>query len=210
MPAAEMGFFIVLDGIDGCGKTVHSKILCEALRKLRYDVAYTTEPSESMIGSFIEQKLLREAKVAPEVEALLFAADRFEHLKFDVLPMLNANKIVVSDRYVYSSIAYQGAQGLRLDWLRQVNYFAIKPNLALYLDVPPEVGLARKRGRSVLENLQLETKVRQVYIGLVHSGEMIKVDSNRSLNMVKEEILTLALQALEKANFPKQNIEDPR
>ena len=197
------GFFIVLEGIDGCGKTVHSKALCEALKKLSYDVAYTTEPSESQIGRLIELEFLQKAKVSPQVEALLFAADRFDHLTFEVLPMLNANKIVVSDRYVYSSLAYQGAQGLKLDWIREVNYFATKPNLALYLDVPAEVGLSRKRGRSVLEKLELEKKVREIYLGLVESGELIKVDSNRSLDIVRKEVLALALQALKKADLQK-------
>jgi len=197
------GLFIVLEGIDGCGKTVHSKALCEALKKLGHEVAYTTEPSKSQIGRLIELEFLRKAKVSPQVEALLFAADRFDHLTFEVLPMLNANKIVVSDRYVYSSLAYQGAQGLKLDWIREVNYFASKPNLALYLDVPAEVGLSRKKGRSVLEKLELEKKVREIYLSLVDSGELIKVDSNRSLDIVKKEVLVLALQALKKADLQK-------
>jgi len=201
LSTSEKGFFIVVEGIDGCGKTVHSRALCQELRNLGYDVAYTTEPSRFQIGRFIEQKFLREAKVSPQVEALLFAADRFDHLTFDVLPMLKANKIVVSDRYVYSSLAYQGAQGLELNWIRQVNYFAIKPNLALYLDVPAEIGLARKRWRSVLEKVELERKVREVYLGLVEAGELIKVDSNRRFDIVRKEILTLALQALRKADL---------
>jgi len=203
LSASGRGFFIVLEGIDGCGKTVHSKALCEELKKLSYDVAYTTEPSKSQIGRLIELEFLRKSKVSPQVEALLFAADRFDHLTTEVLPMLNANKIVISDRYVYSSLAYQGAQGLKLDWIREVNYFAIKPNLALYLDVPAEVGLARKRWRSVLEKLELEKKVREIYLGLVDSGELIKVDSNRSLDIVKREILALAFQALKKADLQK-------
>lgn len=195
------GFFIVIEGIDGCGKTVHSKVLCQELQNLGYNMAYTTEPSRFQIGQFIEQKFLREAKVSPQVEALLFAADRFDHLTFELLPMLKAGKIVVSDRYVYSSLAYQGAQGLELDWIRKVNYFAIKPNLALYLDVPAEIGLARKRWRSVLERVELEKKVRQAYLNLVESGELIKVDSNRKFDIVREEILALTLQALRKADL---------
>jgi len=199
LSTSENGFFIVLEGIDGCGKTVHSKVLCEELRRLNYDVVYTTEPSRFQIGQFIEQKFLREAKVSPQVEALLFAADRFDHLMFEVLPMLKANKIVVSDRYVYSSLAYQGAQGLMLDWIRQINYFAIKPSLALYLDVPAEIGLARKRWRSVLERVELERKVREIYLSLAESGELVKVDSKRSLDVVKKEVLELVLQALRRA-----------
>jgi len=199
----KKGFFIVLDGIDGSGKTVHSKVLCEQLRNLKYDAVYTTEPSNSPIGQFIEQKLLRENKVAPQIEALLFAADRFHHLTFEVIPMLDANKIVVSDRYVYASLAYQGAQELDLDWIKNINYFAIKPDLALYLDVPAERGLARKKGRSTLEVLELEKKVRQQYLGLVTAGELIKIDSDRNFNVVRREITEKVLQSLERANFSR-------
>jgi dTMP kinase len=178
-------------------------MLCEQLRDLHYDVAYTTEPSKSPIGQFISQKLLRETKVAPQIEALLFAADRFQHLTSDVIPMLDANKIVVSDRYVYASLAYQGAQGLELDWIKQMNYFAIRPDLALYLDVPAEIGLARKRSRSTLENLDLEKKVRQIYLDLVKSGELIKINSHGKLSEVKKEVMEVVLQSLNKIHFQK-------
>jgi dTMP kinase len=200
---ARKGFFIVLDGIDGCGKTVHSKMLCEELRNLHYDAAYTTEPSKSPIGQFIGQKLLRETKVAPQIEALLFAADRFQHLTSEIIPMLDTNKIVVSDSYVYSSLAYLGAQGVELVWIKQMNHFAIRPDLALYLDVPPEIGLARKRSRSTLENPDLEKKVRQVYLDLVKSGELVQINSHRNLSEVKKEVIKTVLQSLDKAHFQR-------
>ena len=190
------GFFIVLEGIDGCGKTVHSKALCKQLKRLGYDAAYTTEPSNSRIGRLITSEFLRKSKVPPQVEALLFAADRFDHLSNEVLPMIDANKIVISDRYFYSSLAYQGAQGLKLDWIRELNNFAVKPDLALYLDVPAEVGLARKKRKSVLERLELEKKVRDIYLSLVDSGELVKVDSSRDFDIVRGEVLALTLQAL--------------
>lgn len=203
LSSTRKGFFVVLDGIDGCGKTVHSKMLCEQLRVLDYDVAYTTEPSKSPIGQFIAQKLLRETKVAPQIEALLFAADRFHHLTSEIIPMLDANKIVVSDRYVYSSLAYQGAQGLAPDWIKQINCFAIRPDLALYLDVLAETGLARKRSRSTLENLDLEKKVREIYLDLVKSGELVKIDSYRNRDVVRKEIMEIVLRSLDKIHFQR-------
>lgn len=203
LSSTRKGFFVVLDGIDGCGKTVHSKMLCEQLRVLDYDVAYTTEPSKSPIGQFIAQKFLRETKVAPQIEALLFAADRFHHLTSEIIPMLDANKIVVSDRYVYSSLAYQGAQGLAPDWIKQINCFAIRPDLALYLDVLPETGLARKRSRSTLENLDLEKKVREIYLDLVKSGELVKIDSYRNRDVVRKEIMEIVLRSLDKIHFQR-------
>lgn len=203
LSSTRKGFFVVLDGIDGCGKTVHSKMLCEQLRVLDYDVAYTTEPSKSPIGQFIRQKFLRETKVAPQIEALLFAADRFHHLTSEIIPMLDANKIVVSDRYVYSSLAYQGAQGLAPDWIKQINCFAIRPDLALYLDVLAETGLARKRSRSTLENLDLEKKVREIYLDLVKSGELVKIDSYRNRDVVRKEIMEIVLRSLDKIHFQR-------
>ena len=203
MSSTRKGFFVVLDGIDGCGKTVHSKMLCEQLRVLDYDVAYTTEPSKSPIGQFIRQKFLRETKVAPQIEALLFAADRFHHLTSEIIPMLDANKIVVSDRYVYSSLAYQGAQGLAPDWIKQINCFAIRPDLALYLDVLAETGLSRKRSRSTLENLDLEKKVREIYLDLVKSGELVKIDSYRNRDVVRKEIMEIVLRSLDKIHFQR-------
>jgi dTMP kinase len=117
--------------------------------------------------------------------------------------MLDANKIVVSDRYVYSSLAYQGAQGLAPDWIKQINCFAIRPDLALYLDVLAETGLARKRSRSTLENLDLEKKVREIYLDLVKSGELVKIDSYRNRDVVRKEIMEIVLRSLDKVHFQR-------
>lgn len=121
----------------------------------------------------------------------------------EVIPILDTNKIVVSDRYIYSSLAYQGAQGVDLDWIKQMNHFAIRPDLALYLDVPPEIGLARKRSRSTLENLDLEKKVRRIYLDLVKSGELVKINSHRNLSEVKREVIEIVLQSLDRIHFQK-------
>jgi len=169
------------------------------LREMNYDVRYTAEPSQGFIGRFIRQKILFEQKIPPETEALLFAADRFSHLQREVIPLLKAGKMVVSDRYFYASLAYQGAQGVSLDWIRKVNYFAVKPDVAIYLDVPAEVGLSRiRRQRTVLEKLELERRVRQIYLQLVEEGELSIVDATKHVSNVKKEVLSLALQAIEK------------
>lgn len=199
MSGSSDGAFIVIDGIDGCGKTLHSRSLCIDLRKLNYDVRYTAEPSQGFIGRFVRHKVLFEQKIPPETEVLLFAADRFSHLQHEVLPLLKAGKTVVSDRYLHASLAYQGAQGVSLDWIREVNYFAIKPDVAIYLDVPAEVGLSRiRRERTVLEKLELEKRVRQIYLQLVEEGELSMVDATKPISNVKREVLSLALQAIRK------------
>lgn len=191
------GFFIVLDGIDGCGKSLHSRILRDELIRAGYRTALTTEPSNGMIGRFIKSSVLKLRKLSPEIETLLFAADRFDHLHHQVLPLLDRGHVVVSDRYFHASLAYQGAQAVNIDWIREVNSFVVKPDLSIYLDVSPEVGLSRKRGPpSVLERLDLQRSVREIFLTLVSSGEMIAVDASGSINDVKQRILSLALETL--------------
>lgn len=192
------GFFICLEGIDGCGKTTQAKILVKRLKKMGYPAVYTVEPSRGKIGSFIRRYCLhREKRISSIVEALLFAADRMEHLNNEVLPALMEGKIVVSDRYLFSSLAYQGAAGLNIDWIRKVNEYAVKPDLAIFIDVAPEVAIERlKPTKSVMENLENERKVREIYLKLVENGELIKVDGNRSKREISNEILHLTLSRI--------------
>ncbi len=196
MHRRSKGAFIVLDGLDGCGKTLQSKALRDELKARGFDVAYTAEPSNNTVGKFIQSILLTE-KIPAEVEALLFAADRHEHLKKEILPNLEAGKVVICDRYLYSSLAYQGAQGVDVNWIRTINSFVVKPDIAFYLDVPPDVGLNRiKRKRTVLERIDLQVKVREKYLELVRVGELVLVDSNRSVEAVKTELTNSAIRRL--------------
>ncbi|MCK4482883.1 dTMP kinase, partial [Candidatus Bathyarchaeota archaeon] len=97
----KRGLFICVEGLDGCGKTTQTKLLVERLREKGYDAMYTAEPSSRKIGQFIKEYCLHgEKRVSSIVEALLFAADRFEHVEKEVVPALNEGKLVVSDRYV--------------------------------------------------------------------------------------------------------------
>jgi dTMP kinase len=188
---------IVLEGGDGAGKTIQARYLRSALRRKGYNVHPTAEPSRSTIGRLIRRDFLYGRKMSPEVEALLFAADRFIHLKSEVRPALSAGKIVVCDRYMYASFAYQGAQGLDLKWLHEINRFAEKPDLAIYLDVPAETGLKRiRRKKSVLEELHLQRRVRQEYLKLVQAGELVLVDSSRPIQQVSEDIVALVTRRL--------------
>ncbi len=191
------GVFIVIDGIDGSGKTTHSRRLCDFLCKNGFDATYTMEPSKGRIGMFIRDKIINNEKTSPEVEALLFAADRFEHLNFEIFPLLKDGKIVISDRYLYASIAYQGAQNLDLNWIDKINYFAPKPDLAIYLDVYPEIGLDRIEGaKSVFENIELQKKVRGIYLDLVKKGRLILVDGMKEVEEVDDAIISLALRTI--------------
>mgnify|MGYP001141533762 CR=1 FL=1 len=189
--------FIVLEGGDGAGKTIQAKALRSALRRQRYKVHSTSEPSRSAVGRLIRRNFLQREKISPEVEALLFAADRFLHLKSEVRPALIAGRIVVCDRYMYASFAYQGAQGVDMKWLREINRFAEKPDLAIYLDVPAEMALGRiARKKSVLEKLDLQRRVREEYLKLVQARELVLVDSTRPIKRVSEDVLALVTRRL--------------
>jgi dTMP kinase len=191
------GAFIVLEGGDGSGKTTQARALYSALRHEGYKVHLTAEPSRSTAGRLIRRRILHGKKTSPEVEALLFAADRFLHLESEILPALADGKIVVCDRYTYASFAYQGAQGVDSHWLREINRFALKPDLALYLDVPAETGMSRiKRKKSVLERLELQRRVRDEYLRLVQGGELTLVDATQPIKKVSENILDLVTRRL--------------
>jgi dTMP kinase len=145
---------------------------------------------------FIKKHCLHsEKRVSPIVEALLFAADRFEHVEKEIIPALNGGKIVVSDRYVYSSLAYQGAADLGLKWIRMVNRHAIQPDLAIFIDVEPKIVIGRlKHEKSVMENLATQQKVREVYMKFVESEELTRIDGNKPKNEVANDILKLVIK----------------
>ncbi|HXZ98249.1 MAG TPA: dTMP kinase [Candidatus Acidoferrum sp.] len=197
MSKPSKGALIVLEGGDGSGKTTQARVLSSALRREGYKVKPTAEPSRSAAGRLIRRKILHGKKVSPEVEALLFAADRFLHIESEILPAVADGKIVVCDRYMFASFAYQGAQGVDLQWLREINRSAVKPDLALYLDVPAETGMRRiKRKKSVLEELDLQRRVRDEYLKLVEARELTLVDATQSITKVSENIMELVMRRL--------------
>ena len=195
----KKGFLICIEGIDASGKTTQAKLLVKNLTTRGYEAVYTTEPSKGFYGQILREKILQGEKRVPAIfEALLFAVDRLDHVEKEIKPALMRGKIVISDRYVYSSIAYQGAAGLDLKWIEEINKWALKPDLAIYLDVPAEVVIKRiKRKRSVMETLQNQKKVREVYLRLVKEGKLILVNGNRPVEEVEREILQKVLNFLE-------------
>ncbi len=193
------GFFICIEGLDGCGKTTQAKLLVRKLRN-NYDAVYTAEPSRGKIGSFIKKCFLHaETRGSSVVEALLFAADRFEHVESEINPALGEGKLVVSDRFVYSSLAYQGAAGLDLDWIKKINTYKTSLGLAIFIDVKPEAVVQRlKPKRSIMEDLETQRRVREVYLRFVENGELILINGNAAKEKVAEDILTVVLGFLKK------------
>ncbi len=195
----KKGVFICIEGLDGSGKSTQAKLLTNKLNKAGYNAICTAEPSQGKIGKFIRKRLFEQVRMPITAEALLFAADRIEHVQNQVAPALAEGKIVVSDRYVYSSLAYQGSAGLSLDWIEIVNANALKPDLCVFIDVEPSVVLERlKRKKSVMENLETQQKVRAIYLKYVQKGELLRVDGGKSKPEVLEALYAEVVGFLKK------------
>ena len=131
------------------------------------------------------------------LEALLFAADRVDHVEAVVKPLLKQGKIVVCDRYVYSTLAYQGAAGLDLEWIECINRFALEPDLGLLIDVPTDVVVERiKRKRTVMETKRNQQKVREVYLKMVQEQRLTLVDGDKPIREVAKNVLKIVLELL--------------
>lgn len=196
----KRGLLICIEGIDKSGKTTQSKLLVENLRRMGFKAFYTSEPSSGEIGRFIKRYVLRRDRRIPiPVEALLFAADRIDHVEREIKPLLDRGSIVVSDRYLYSSLAYQGAAGLDLKWIAEINRIVPKPDMAIYLDVPIEVimeRIQRRHKRSVMESLEVQVRAREIYLKLVKEGLLLLIDGNRPIMEVSQDIQRIVLERL--------------
>jgi len=195
----KRGILICIEGLDGSGKTTHAHRLTRNLQKKGFDAVYTTEPSRGELGQFIRGTILEGKKRVPRaVEAFLFAVDRVEHFEKEVEPALKEGKIVISDRSVYSSLAYQGAAGLDLEWIEKINRFALPPDLAIYIDVPPEVVVKRiRRKKSVMERLETQRRVKEFYMKFVDSGKLVPIDGNIKKAELEKNLLKLILEFLQ-------------
>lgn len=181
------GILIAIEGIDGAGKTTQSKALVKWLKKNGYEAKYTSEPTSFAIGKLLSRLA---STTSPALEALLFAADRLEHVRRVIEPSLKKGYVVVSDRYVHSSIAYQGAMLGDVEWVRLINKYAPKPDIAFLLDVEPKLALSRiRRRKSKFEKLELLEVVRKIYLDMVAAGELILLNGAKPSSQVTEELL---------------------
>jgi dTMP kinase len=189
----KKGVLIVLDGIDGTGKTTQAKRLLEKLQKKGFEAVYFREPSDSLWGLKIKSRASRPDSLSPEEELSLFQKDRMENVAKNLRPALEAKKVVIMDRYYFSTIAYQGARGIDPEMIKKQNEsFAIKPDLVFILDIVPSEGLSRieKSRKSLEKHFEREdylVKVRKIFRRI--EGENIHhLDASRSEDAIFEDI----------------------
>ncbi len=208
-PARLPGRFVVLEGIDGAGTTTQAAALTAALKERGYRVLTTCEPSDGPIGSLIRQALVgrlglpgRRGPLSAGTLALLFAADRVDHLEAEVLPALRRGEVVICDRYLLSSLAYQGAS-LPMGWVEQANARAVAPDLTLFVEVAVKTASKRRSLRGGEPELfDADVKQRRIarqYLAAIRrrarKERIVRVDGSKPVEEVTrrslEEILRL-------------------
>jgi dTMP kinase len=188
---------IDLEGIDGSGKETQAKLLNRWVKAKGYDTYLTREPTSQPIGRLLRE-FLKKGEIDPRTETLLFAADRSEHVK-TILEKLEAGKVVITERYFYSSVVYQGAAGISTDWIMELNRFAPTPDLVLLLDISPEVSLRRITSKNnfrarfkeveYFEKKDFLSKVRDLYLELAKKHKNFAViDASPSVGEVQTSI----------------------
>jgi len=204
LPAMRVkkGFLIVLEGIDGAGKSTQARRLLKRLRGLGYDAVSFREPSGGKWGRQIKKLARLSGSLSPEEELALFVRDREENVAKNLMPALSAGKIVVLDRYYFSTIAYQGAKGLDPGRIRRMNErIAVKPDLVFILDIGAGPGLARIRSRKrkdlLFERERYLRQVRAIFRSL-KGRTFIHLDASRSREATARDIQSRVQRLLQR------------
>lgn len=206
------GLFITFEGCDGCGKTTAITNVDRILSDNNIEHILTREPGGSRIAEEIRNIILDKKNVEEDcrTEALLYAASRRQHLVEKVLPSLNEGKLVICDRYLDSSLAYQGyARGIGIDNVMSINAFAIEntmPDLTFFLDLSPEEGMKRISSRTRESDRLDQEKItfhQKVYDGYKIVNEMFKdrivvIDASKTKDAIAKEIADIILRKLGK------------
>jgi dTMP kinase len=206
MSNARAGRFVVLEGIDGAGTTTQANKLVERIRKDGLAARYTREPCDGPIGSLVRQvltgRIVTPGGRAPNwaTMALLFAADRMDHVESEIEPFLAQGGVIVSDRYDASSLAYQSVSSGRgsdnaVEWIRQLNKYAMRPDLTIVVDLPADVAAERRAARGEAAQPYEQNEVQQAlavfYRDLAKhlpNDRIIVVDGRGSMDEVHNRI----------------------
>ncbi len=215
------GLFITFEGIDGCGKSTQRDLLAERLRQRGSEVVVTREPGGTIIGEDIRRLLVSDASVhiAPTTELLLYVAARAQHVSELIRPAMDAGRIVISDRYTDSTVAFQGyGRGLDLEMVESLNKFAtggLVPDLTIVFDLDPAMARTRLGSRPVGgllgafddQHADFHQRMREGYLrmALREPLRIRVVDASGSADETHSCVMTLVLSKLEKSEARGQS-----
>ena len=205
------GIFITLEGPDGSGKSTITRLLSEYLKEKGQDVVTTRETGGTKISEDIRTIILdsKNTSMSNVTEALLYAASRAQHVSQKIAPAIEEGKIIICDRFVLSSLVYQGiGRGLGVDKIKAINDFAIQgvePDLILFFDISPEIALKRKTRRNQGDRLEREKldfhqKVYEGYLSLIeiYEGKIKVIDATKTKENTFEQVRAIVDNLLEK------------
>jgi len=197
----KRGWLVVFEGIDGSGKSTQARRLLQKLRALGYETVLFREPTRGKWGRQIRRMAKTAGSLKPGEELDLFVKDRRENVQTNIRPALGLRRVVILDRYYYSTIAYQGAKGIDPEHIRRQNEaFAVKPDLVFILDIEAGRGLDRIRGRKskdlLFERQRYLAKVRRIFRGF-RGRKFVHLDGDRPREELAREISALVLRQLQ-------------
>ncbi|HUW21656.1 MAG TPA: dTMP kinase [Candidatus Bathyarchaeia archaeon] len=193
-PNPYPGFFVVIEGLDGCGASSQIEPVAEALRIGNKEVTTTSEPTDNILGGLLRGALTGVYRLPPASLQLLFVADRLHHLDRLIEPVLKKGELVLCDRYFWSTIAY-GSIDLDFNWLLEINQYCLLPDLSIFLKVDPLTCFQQIKksrfGLELFENRQKLDQVWRIYEKLArkYPREIVFVDGERVSSEVKSNIL---------------------
>ena len=185
---------INLEGIDGCGKSTQSQFLMDEFEKNNEKTILLKEPTNGKYGRKLWEMLSGKIEATTEEILELFVMDRKEHVDQKINPALNEGKIVLMDRYYYSTMAYQAAAGIDVKRIRKDNEFAPKPDIVLVFDLPADLAMKRVRGHSVADVFEKEEhleKVRKAYLNLEEDPLVRIIDATSTPEEIFDEVWKL-------------------
>ncbi len=204
----NQGLFFTFEGPEGAGKSTQTQLLAQWLITQGHSVVQTREPGGTPLGKEIRQLLLHQDHMVPEAEYLLYSADRAEHMQAVIKPALQSGQIVLCDRWLDSSLAYQGyGRGLDLQWLKAVAAGAtggLKPVQTILFDLSPEVGLARFASRDRLERepIEFHRRVREGYLELarLEPERFVVLDATQSPEALQGQLRAVVQKRLSRSS----------
>lgn len=195
--------FVAFEGIDGAGLTTHARLTERFLERKGFKVVLTKEPTDGLVGGLIRACLRGEWKADPMTLQLLFAADRCHHVNTVIIPALRSGRAVVTDRYLFSSLAY-GSLDLDYEWLKVVNSKFPLPDITFILDIEPDTALRRihedRFAIELFEELEKLERVRAAYLKIANEfGNVHVVKTDDEIEEVQRKIEVVIEEQLRKS-----------